>query len=791
MVRQITLCLLLLLYSPGRAQISAWFDSSAAQLHDIVDETTISNAAYWSTHGFNQIRDIIGMIDTTWAIASNYANINGAITSLPTASDAGVVLIPYTFADGQSYTKSDSSLILDYRIGNLLRLDGNMAFSGAVNIGVLTVPTSAIPLYVLTTTDISPQWIFEAQGTGVFGGTLKLRHNSATPATNDALGALEWSGNDNMGNNAVFGFVNMLAKNVTDGSEAGEFAWLLQNAGTLDTVFVMRSAPNKEVVFNPDSLDYDFRVHANGSGNAFFVEGSTGRVGLNEPAPETPFHMTASSVLQPQFLMENTTNDQNTGAIILMRKNRTSPADGDNLGAIIHQGNDLGGSNNSFVTELTEAERVTVGEESGSKTIILLMSDDERSFLKLNAYNGTDNQGEIIFNEDGQDIDFRIESSSDANAFIILGLTGDIGMGISPDTNVDLHIYDTVTSNPVLTLESDQDGTPGATLQFILDNDGGEADDDILGNMFFIGDNSDNNPILFSKIFGQSEDITSGDDAGSVIISVMMDSTLREMVRFSGYNGSVNQGEIVFNEDSQDVDFRVESDNNATSLVVVGNVSGEVGIGTTPDSGVNLHVKDAGSSVVITLESEGDFSTGPTLQLVFDDSSPDDGEVIALISTISDDSGGTPFQATQILSIIDDVTNGTEDTSVELRRVVNANLVPYFVQKQVTTTDGNDATIYTLATISDNNYMIEVHLAGTQDDGTNEYYAEGHFAISNLGDTVTEDTGGTLTFEDDNGAGSPALLGAVSSTNYLIQVNGVTSETWKWSATIWITQVAH
>ena len=61
---------------------------------------------------------------------------------------------------------------------------------------------------------------------------------------------------------------------------------------------------------------------------------------------------------------------------------------------------------------------------------------------------------------------------------------------------------------------------------------------------------------------------------------------------------------VVINEDSDDVDFRVESNGNANMLVV--NAGGDrVGIGADPDLGVGLHVKtaDAGGG---TIDSNGD-----------------------------------------------------------------------------------------------------------------------------------------------------------------------------------------
>ena len=77
-------------------------------------------------------------------------------------------------------------------------------------------------------------------------------------------------------------------------------------------------------------------------------------------------------------------------------------------------------------------------------------------------------------------------------------------------------------------------------------------------------------------------------------------------------------GGAVFNEDSADVDFRVESNGNANMFVVNGG-GDRVGIGSDPDLGVGLHIKtaDCGGGTIAAgrdeLVIEGSGSTGMTI----------------------------------------------------------------------------------------------------------------------------------------------------------------------------------
>jgi len=62
-------------------------------------------------------------------------------------------------------------------------------------------------------------------------------------------------------------------------------------------------------------------------------------------------------------------------------------------------------------------------------------------------------------------------------------------------------------------------------------------------------------------------------------------------------------GAFTFNEDSADVDFRVESNGNANMLVVNGGEN-KVGIGADPDLGTGLHIKTADSGASVSVHAD-------------------------------------------------------------------------------------------------------------------------------------------------------------------------------------------
>lgn len=63
-------------------------------------------------------------------------------------------------------------------------------------------------------------------------------------------------------------------------------------------------------------------------------------------------------------------------------------------------------------------------------------------------------------------------------------------------------------------------------------------------------------------------DITTADSAGEFRLQVHIDNSASNVLNINGFDGGVGQGSIVFNEDSKDFDFRVESDNNANAFLL-------------------------------------------------------------------------------------------------------------------------------------------------------------------------------------------------------------------------------
>ena len=109
--------------------------------------------------------------------------------------------------------------------------------------------------------------------------------------------------------------------------------------------------------------------------------------------------------------------------------------------------------------------------------------------------------------------------------------------------------------------------------QVFYRNSASPADADLLCELDFRGRNDNSQDVNYSTINVKANDVTDGEEDGEFILQVMTAGSVDTTMH-------IKPAEIVFNEDSIDRDFRVESNGNANMLVVDGG-NDNVGIGGT------------------------------------------------------------------------------------------------------------------------------------------------------------------------------------------------------------------
>jgi prepilin-type processing-associated H-X9-DG protein len=168
----------------------------------------------------------------------------------------------------------------------------SLAHSGSTKIATASTGVSitggftATDACTITTADNNAQLILvSTDNDATSGPEMQLYRNSASPADNDGVGQIQFRGNNDAAQEISYAEIDVLMRDVSDGTENGEIRLLVTRNGTSREAI---SLSGTDVVFNEGSEDIDFRVESNGNANMLFVDGGNDRVGIgtNSPAVE-------------------------------------------------------------------------------------------------------------------------------------------------------------------------------------------------------------------------------------------------------------------------------------------------------------------------------------------------------------------------------------------------------------------------------------------------------------------------------------------------------------------------
>ena len=278
-------------------------------------------------------------------------------------------------------------------------------------------------------------------------------------------------------------------------------------------------------VFNEGSADIDFRVESNAETHMLFVDGGNNRVGIMQSSPATSLHMGDGSGDQ-QIRMEV------------------------NGGGASIKGTD---------TDNNASSGYTVGHLTGTNGYQLLLGTIPIFDMYKTA---------VIFNEGSVDMDFRFESNSNANMLMVDGGGNRVGIGRVPSVEA-LEVAGNLkleADNAEINLRSGVGGTTGA-INWTFNTDATDFASIKL-------DYDTRASVGLHMDVGYPIRIDSSSSGGITFLA----STVNTNVFSSTTN--------TFNEQGNDVDFRVESDTNAHALFIAGvglaanNLSIGMGTGT-------------------------------------------------------------------------------------------------------------------------------------------------------------------------------------------------------------------
>lgn len=404
-------------------------------------------------------------------------------------------------------------------------------------------------------------------------------------------------------------------------------------------------------VFNEAGNAVDFRIESDDDANIMLVSGANDVVcfGTNE----TSLTINGSVVI-PKVLVKDGAGDANIsfitysdsdvaqqGAFCVFARSRSSGTavqSGDRIGVFRadgHEGTDFrtGGAIQFTVDAAPTLTHVPIkiefATDDGTNGNLIKMTLDSTGFLGIGTNSpdvALDVRGAVIFNQAGDDYDFRVEGDTSVNLFRCDAGLDAVGIGVAGFGG----IADFRASNIVM-------NELGADCDFRI-----EGDTDI--QLFFcdagvdtitIGSNTSLGKLGIDGDQDEIQFVVQGHTTQTSLLSVWEDSAGADQITFAV------SGAVVINETGNDADFRVEGD-TATSLFVCDAGLDAVQIGTTTAGAISSFTS---SSIIFEVPTICDLTNAEAF-LIRQNS--DVGDVLTVNTTdlgASGSSTGLTFQA--------------------------------------------------------------------------------------------------------------------------------------------------
>ena len=435
------------------------------------------------------------------------------------------------------------------------------------------------------------------------GPVLNLYRNSASPADDDQVGRINFQGENSAGETITYAQVFSSILDVTDSTEDGRYKIGTMVAGSFDSRMDMT---NTETVFNEDSKDLNFRVESNGNANMLFVDGGGDSViiGHNAEIPivnsSVEFSVIGTSATLglarfggPSTLALTASASGTVGSFSIL-------SDDDPMGYIYWGGDDGTDIRSAGASIAAFVDGTPGSNDMPGRLVFSTTSDGSSTPTERMRISST---GAVTINEGGADADFRIESDSYSHMFFIDAGTNQALIG-SGDLNDD-------SGTALLTIV-------GETHYLHV---GGGSANGSNGGGFATSKQKDDSSTGWLTVGswdnGSSRQLYYGGGAWGVQEAT---SHIFYAGSYDAGNGGaveklrIDSSNVTVNEQSQDVDFRVESNGN-THAIFVDAGNDKVGFNTSAPEAV-LHAQDNGNSSKKGLQVSNYDNTAGTAQAI-------------------------------------------------------------------------------------------------------------------------------------------------------------------------------
>ena len=336
-----------------------------------------------------------------------------------------------------------------------------------------------------------------------------------------------------------------------------------------------------------------------------------------------------------QLTLTSTDADASVGPRMDLKRDSSSPAADDSLGAIRWMGEDDTGTALSYAHTMAYIEDPSNGSEDGKFEIDVRKAATMRSRLKMDS-------SETVFNEESLDINFRVESNGNANMIFVDAGDDHVNFGTATDHGGKVNI-ETAGNNVNLALVcTDTDTSSGPILDLTRDAGNVPSDGDVMGVIRFRNDNSDLVMHNYATIETRAVDVSAGTEDGRLEIQTIFGGDVVSRI-------NLTHEETVFNDNSKELNHRVESDANTHMLFVDGD-DDLVHVGTSS----RTHNSNTAQAFIVSGGSTG--STTPIAMIIDEDGSVEGDSCLLELSFTDDDA----FSAARYIQFRDQ--GGTQGT---------------------------------------------------------------------------------------------------------------------------------
>ena len=422
-------------FNNQRQELSIGYDNG-----DYIKNTLIANSAAAGTTFTNTIGDLIFDntdvndqivmrlgTDTTatgFEVRNNSDTAAFKVNGLSATDVVGNLVVTQGSTGGQIALKVDNDDVDKVALGidaanttaNVLDITANAVTTGTVLKSSSTALTTGAVLDLVSTST-------PADGSGSTPHTIKT--NQAGTGTHAVTGLLVDVNKTGVTDNGKTTTLTGIHLDVDDTATNNSVGTVTMTGLDIDVTQSNGQGTTKNI-----GLDVTV-VTTTGSSTDYAALFNGGSVGIGTSTPAAPLHVISTDDGET-LRLESTDAGAGLAPDLIFKRTSSSPADGDNLGNIRFLGtniNDAGDSQSKVEHEYADiyarANDVTLNTEHGELYLRTLSGGTQRRRIDLSAT-------ATVVNEDGIDLDFRVEGNSDVELLVCDAGQDKVGVGVTP-----------------------------------------------------------------------------------------------------------------------------------------------------------------------------------------------------------------------------------------------------------------------------------------------------------------------------------------------------------------------